>query len=158
MDKSALISDFEPTNDNMLNILHRLQNNNPNNYLTTEDLKLVAEYLNTTYSSVYGVAKYYSMFSLKPRGENIIRICKSPVCHMISGKSLIEVIENVLNIKMGGTTSDMLFTLEPSECLGHCAHAPVMMINDQMFTDLTADKIKEILTKIRNNKPTKKLS
>ncbi len=155
MDKSALISDFEPTNDNMLNILHRLQNNNPNNYLTTEDLKLVAEYLNTTYSSVYGVAKYYSMFSLKPRGKNIIRLCKSPVCHMISSKSMIEIIENVLDIKMGGTTSDMLFTLEPSECLGHCAHAPVMMINEQMFTDLTEDKIKEILEKIKNNNSTR---
>ncbi|MDK2977918.1 MAG: NADH-quinone oxidoreductase subunit [Bacteroidales bacterium] len=154
MDKSALISDFEPAKDNMLNILHRLQNKNPNNYLTTEDLKFVAEYLNTTYSSVYGVAEYYSMFSLKPRGKNIIRLCKSPVCNMISGKSLIEVIENVLDIKMGGTTSDMLFTLEPSECLGHCALAPVMMINDKMFTNLTEDKIKEILEKIRNNNPT----
>jgi len=154
MDKSALIFDFEPEKDNMLNILHRLQNNNPNNYITTEDLKFVAEYLNTTYSTVYGVAKYYSMFSLKPRGEYIIRICKSPVCNMISGKSMIEVIENMLEIKMGGTTSDMLFTLEPSECLGHCAQAPVMMINNKMYTDLNEDKIIEILEEIRNNNST----
>jgi len=154
MDKSALIFDFEPAKDNMLNILHRLQNNNPNNYITTEDLKFVAEYLNTTYSTVYGVAKYYSMFSLKPRGEYIIRICKSPVCNMISGKSMIEVIENMLEIKMGGTTSDMLFTLEPSECLGHCAQAPVMMINNKMYTDLNEDKIIEILEEIRNNNST----
>jgi len=154
MDKSALIFDFEPAKDNMLNILHRLQNNNPNNYITTEDLKFVAEYLNTTYSTVYGVAKYYSMFSLKPRGEYIIRICKSPVCNMISGKSMIEVIENMLEIKMGGTTSDMLFTLEPSECLGHCAQAPVMMINNKMYTDLNEDKIIEILEKIKNNNST----
>jgi len=154
MEKSALISDFEPAKDNMLNILHRLQNKNPNNYLTIEDLKFVAEYLNTTYSTVYGVAKYYSMFSLKPRGEYIIRICKSPVCNMISGKSMIEVIENMLEIKMGGTTSDMLFTLEPSECLGHCAQAPVMMINNKMYTDLNEDKIIEILEEIRNNNST----
>jgi NADH:ubiquinone oxidoreductase subunit E len=154
MDKLALIADLKPTKDNMLNILHRLQNKNPNNYLTTEDLKFVAGYLNTTFSSVYGVAKYYSMFSLKPRGKNIIRLCKSPVCTMISGKSVIEVIENLLDIKMGGTTSDMLFTLEPSECLGHCDHAPVMMINEQVFTDLTADKIKEILEKFGNNNTT----
>ena len=154
MEKSALISDFEPAKDNMLNILHRLQNKNLNNYLTIEDLKFVAEYLNTTYSTVYGVAKYYSMFSLKPRGEYIIRICKSPVCNMISGKSMIEVIENMLEIKMGGTTSDMLFTLEPSECLGHCAQAPVMMINNKMYTDLNEDKIIEILEEIRNNNST----
>ncbi|MDY6801073.1 MAG: NAD(P)H-dependent oxidoreductase subunit E [Bacteroidota bacterium] len=155
MDISALISDLEPKKDNMLNILHRLQNKNPNNYLTSKDLKFVAEYLNTTYSSVYGVAKYYSMFSLKPRGKNIIRICKSPVCNMIGSKSLIEVVENFLDIKMGGTTSDMLFTLEPSECLGHCAQAPVMMINDKMYTDLNEDKIKGIIEKIINNNLTK---
>src|SRR6056297_443587 len=154
MEKSALISDFEPAKDNMLNILHRLQNKNPNNYLTIEDLKFVAEYLNTTFSTVYGVAKYYSMFSLKPRGKHIIRICKSPVCDMISGRSLIEVIERFLDIRMGGTTSDMLFTLEPSECLGHCAQAPVMMINDKMYTDLNEDKIIEILEKIKNNNST----
>lgn len=151
MERSALISEFEPSKSNMLNILHKLQNNNPDNFLTTEDLKFVAEYLNTTYGSVYGVAKYYSLFSIKPRGKFIVRVCKSPVCHMISGKSIISEIENILSVKLGETTNDRLFTLEPSECLGQCNLAPVMMINDKVHTELTAEKIKNIFQNIRDN-------
>ncbi|MFP4023060.1 MAG: NAD(P)H-dependent oxidoreductase subunit E [Thiohalospira sp.] len=151
MDRLDLISEFEPNKSNMLNILHKLHNNNPNNFLTTEDLKLVAEYLNTTYGSVYGVAKYYSMLSLKPRGRYIVRVCKSPVCHMVGGKSIISEIENILGVKLGKTTNDTLFTLEQSECLGQCDRAPVMMINDKLYTELTTEKIKNIFQNIRDN-------
>ncbi|MEE4196781.1 MAG: NAD(P)H-dependent oxidoreductase subunit E [Bacteroidales bacterium] len=151
MNRSALISDFEPAKDNLLNILHRLQNNNPANYLTRDDLTFVAEYLNITYSSVYGVAKYYSMFSLKPRGKYVVRVCKSPICNMMGGKNMIEEIEKQLEIKLGATTGDQLFSLEPSECLGHCDQAPVMMINEEMHTNLDAEKISEIFHEIKNN-------
>ncbi|MGM0408347.1 MAG: NAD(P)H-dependent oxidoreductase subunit E, partial [Bacteroidota bacterium] len=105
--------------------------------------------------SVYGVAKYYSMLSLKPRGKYIIRVCKSPVCHMISGRSMIDFIENILDVKTGDTTSDRLFTLEPSECLGHCDQAPVMMVNEKMYTQLDAEKIEEIIKNIRHNQSNK---
>ncbi len=151
MDRSKLISEFEPNKSNMLNILHKLQDNNPNNFLTKEDLKFVAEYLNTTYGSVYGVAKYYSMLSIKPRGKYIVKVCKSPVCHMISGNNIISEIENIIGVKLGETTNDRLFTLEPSECLGQCDRAPVMMINDKVHTELTTEKIKNIFQNIRDN-------
>ena len=89
MDTKAIISKFTPHQENLINILHELQNANQNNYLLIEDLKLVADYLNITYSSVYGVVQYYSMFSINKRGKNVIRVCKSPVCHMINGKSVL---------------------------------------------------------------------
>ena len=148
MERSNISSKFAPELHNMLNILHELQNDNPQNYLSSEDLKWVANYLNTTYSSVYGVAKYYSMFSLTPRGKYIIRVCKSPLCKMIDGEHIIKCIKEKLKIGIGDTTNDSLFTLETSECLGHCAQAPVMMINDKVYKNLNAQKIDKILKSI----------
>ena len=151
MDKDKIISKYESRNDNMLNILHDLQNNNPNNFLTTEDLKLVAEYLNTTYSSVYGVVKYYSMFSLKPRGKYVVRVCKSPLCHMVDGNQVIKEIKSNIGISWGETTEDSLFSVESSGCLGHCDEAPVLMINDKVYKNLDSDKIKNIFQSIKLN-------
>ncbi|MCB2194901.1 MAG: NAD(P)H-dependent oxidoreductase subunit E [Bacteroidetes bacterium] len=151
MDNRDIISKFEQRKDNMLNILHAVQNNNPNNYLTTEDLKLVAEYLNTTYSSVYGVVKYYSMFSLKPRGKYVIRVCKSPLCHMMDGDNLMQEIKDIIGIGLGETTDDLMFSIESSECLGHCAHAPVMMINEKVYKNLDSFKIKNVFQSIKLN-------
>ena len=155
MDTMAILKKFTPEKDNMLNILHAIQNNNPQNYLTTEDIKLVASYLNTTYSAVYGVVKYYSMFSVKPRGKYVIRVCKSPVCHMMSTKTIIDEIKNNIGIGIGETSADLLFTLESSECLGHCAKAPVMMINDKVFKELDSVKIKNIFQSIKMNEQNK---
>ena len=155
MDTMAILKEFTPEKDNMLNILHAVQDNNPQNYITTEDIKLVASYLNTTYSAVYGVVKYYSMFSVKPRGKYVIRVCKSPVCHMMSTKTIIDEIKNNIGIGIGETSTDLLFTLESSECLGHCAKAPVMMINDKVFKELDSVKIKNIFQSIKMNEQNK---
>lgn len=151
MENRDIIAKFEQRKDNMLNILHAVQNNNPNNYLTTEDLKLVAEYLNTTYSSVYGVVKYYSMFSLKPRGKYVIRVCKSPLCHMMDGDNLMQEIKDIVGIGLGETTDDLMFSIESSECLGHCADAPVMMINEKVYKNLDSFKIKNVFQSIKLN-------
>lgn len=151
MDKHKILSKYEPVKDNMLNILHDLQNNSPNNFLTKDDLKLVAEYLNTTYSSVYGVVKYYSMFSLKLRGKYVIRVCKSPLCHMIDGNQVIQEIKNNIGITLGETTDDSLFSIESTECLGHCAEAPAIMINDKVYKNLDSYKIKNIFRSIIQN-------
>ncbi len=151
MDKRAIILKFKPEQDNMINILHELQNSNPENFLTTEDIKLVAEYLNVTYSSVYGVVTYYSMFSLKPRGKYVIRVCKSPLCHMVSEDIVLTEIEKNIGIGLGETTKDKMFTIEASECLGHCAKAPVMMINGKVYKELDPMKIKNIIQSIKLN-------
>lgn len=151
MDKNSIISKYKPDKDNMLNILHELQNSNPNHFLTTDDLKLVSEYLNTSYSSVYGVVKYYSMFSLKPRGKYVIRVCKSPLCHMMDGDGIVDQIQQTIGIGVGETTNDQIFSVETTECLGHCGEAPVMMINDKVYKDLNPMKINEIFQDLKSN-------
>ena len=146
MSPQEIISKHKPTQDSLLNILHDLQNNNPENYITTEAMDLVARYLNMTKSSVYGVVDYYSMLSLKPRGKYIIRLCISPVCHIKKAGGMISHLEKVLGIKTGETTSDKLFTLEVAECLGQCQEAPSMMINEKVYNNLTEARIKEVIS------------
>ena len=145
MSPQEIISRHKPTQDSLLNILHDLQNNNPENYITTEAMDLVARYLNMTKSSVYGVVDYYSMLSLKPRGKYIIRLCISPVCHIKKANGMISHLEKVLGIKTGETTPDKLFTLEVAECLGQCQEAPSMMINEKVYNNLTETRIREII-------------
>ena len=147
MTKMDILEKYPPLMENVLLILHDFQNNNPRNYLPEKDLALIARYLNTTYSSIYGVASYYTMFSLKPRGKHIIRICRSPVCHMVGANDLFTELYRNLNIEIGQTTSDGLFTLESSECLGQCEKAPAMSIDETFYGSLTIDKIKTILQK-----------
>ncbi len=144
------IKQFRPQQHNLLNILHALQDKHPQQYLTEDALGEVAQYLRLTKSSVYGVAKYYSMFSLTPRGSYIIRVCASAVCELLKANEVIARLESVLGIQKGETTADGLFSLELSECLGQCQEAPSMMVNDQVFNLLDNDRIQEIVEHFRS--------
>ena len=135
--------------DNVLLILHEFQNSNPRNYLPQKDLAMIARYLNVSYSSIYGVASYYTMFSLKPRGKHIIRICNSPVCHMAGSRDILSILRKTLKIDVGETTAGGLFTLESTECLGQCDKAPGISIDEAFYGNLTSKKIKQILKEYR---------
>ena len=149
MERFELLKQFKQDKENLLNILHALQNHNQQNYLSPDDLKEAANYLNITFSHIYGVATYYSMFSVKPRGKYIIRICNSPVCNMESSYVIVDEIKKMLSVEIGGTTSDKLFTLELSECLGQCDSAPGMMINEDVYGNLEAENLKSIFAKYK---------
>lgn len=150
MTTKEILSKFPPEKSNLLNILHAIQDHNEQNYLPKEDLKEVANYLNTTYSSIYGVATYYTMFSLKPRGKHIIRVCHSPVCRMEGSIDILNSIKKILQILPGEVTKDKLFSYETCECLGMCDKAPVMMINQDIYTHLSPAKVKEIIETIKS--------
>jgi NADH-quinone oxidoreductase E subunit len=149
MDRTEILERFEPGQENLLMILHDLQGNNPGQYISSDDIRAVADYLNIPVSSVYGVITYYSMFSLRPRGKYIIRVCSSIVCEMTGSESLIELLGRALGISVGSTTGDGLFTLETSECLGRCDEAPGMIVNDVFYGNLTDERINEILNSLR---------
>jgi len=147
--KEEIIKSFPPTQDNILDILHALQNSNPYNYLTPEDILLCSQYLKLPYSYVEGIATFYSMFSLKPRGRFVIRLCDSPPCHLMGSESLLDFLREKLGIDVGETTRDRVFTLELTSCLGVCAVAPAMMINDEVYGNLTPEKVEKILEEKR---------
>jgi NADH-quinone oxidoreductase subunit E len=137
--------------ENVLLILHEFQNSNPQHYLSEGDLAMIARYLNVPYSSVYGVVSYYTMFSLRPRGKHIIRVCNSPICQMADSDEILAELCKNLKIDIGGTSAEGLFTLETTECLGQCDTAPGMSIDEVFHGNLTVKKIKPILKDYQNH-------
>ncbi len=128
---------------NLLVLLEEAQNKS--GYLSAECLTEMAESLGLTVSDVYGVATFYSFLSTKPRGRNVIRICKSLPCFMENNQPIIETVEREIGIKPGETTPDGKFSFELTNCIGACDKAPAMMINHDVYGDLTPGKISRIL-------------
>ena len=149
MSSQKIIQQYDPSPENLLSILHDLQDANQRHYLTEQDLQAAAAYLRLPFSFVEGVATFYTMFSLTPRGKYIIRICESPPCHLMGSTTIAQELMKLLGIQFGETTGDELFTLEMSSCLGVCGVAPAMMINDEVYGNLTPHRILEILEEKR---------
>ena len=145
-----IIARFPAQKSSLLLILHELQNANSENYLSHEDLIAVADYLNVPLSSVYGVATYYSMYSIQPRGRHLIRVCNSPVCDMVGSADLTNRLKSLLGVGIGETTPDGSFTLEESACLGRCDSAPSVMIDDEYYGALDDDALAAIIDRYRN--------
>ena len=106
----------------------------------------VSERLNVPMSQILHIATFYKAFSLKPRGEHLVRICLGTACHVRGGQRILEEAERVLRIKAGETTPDLRFTLESVNCLGCCALGPVMVIDDEYHGKLAPSKIEKILS------------
>ncbi len=138
--------------ENLLALLHELQDANDEHYLNAESLAAVAAHMGLTEGYVYGVASFYTMFSLKPRGRHIVRVCQSPPCHLLGSTDVAKELIKVLGISFGGTTTDGLFTLEMSSCLGVCGVAPAMMIDDEVYGNLTTSRVHEIIEDLRRVK------
>ncbi len=145
---NKILFKYEPKQENIIKTLHELQDLHPRQYISEEILDVVSKYFNNTKAQLYGIVSYYSMFSLKPRGKYIIRFCKSPVCDMMGSFNILNYLKEKLKIGPGETTKDGIFTLEFAECLGLCDKAPSMMINSDIYTELTAEKIEQIMSKI----------
>jgi NADH:ubiquinone oxidoreductase subunit F (NADH-binding)/NADH:ubiquinone oxidoreductase subunit E len=135
----------------VLPILHAVQSI-CGNWLPLEALHLVAKELDVPYSYLYGVMTFYTMYSVTPRGKYIIRMCESAPCHVNGAENILEVLKEELGIQVGETTSDGLFTLEHTACLGTCEVSPAMQINEVVFGNLTAAKVKEVLENYRAGK------
>jgi len=114
-------------------------------YLPRPAMEHVSRRMRIPLSRLYGVTTFYAQFKLKPRGRNIIRVCKGTACHIQGSPKISERIEEILDVESGDTTEDLRFTLEEVACIGCCALAPVIMINDDPHGRLTPDKVKDIL-------------
>ncbi len=111
--------------------------------------KVIAEKLGVTLSEVYGVATFYSQFKLKPAGKYTISVCLGTACYVKGSQKVLDRLSEELNIPVGDTTADGLFTLQATRCLGACGLAPVMTVNDEVYGGLTPDDIPGILEKYR---------
>ncbi|MBS2100156.1 NADH-quinone oxidoreductase subunit NuoE [Carboxylicivirga linearis] len=110
----------------------------------------VARELNISAAHVYGTATFYSFLNTKPLGKYVIRVCKTITCMMHGKNQIIKELEAVLKVNLGETTHDGKFTLLETNCLGQCHKGPAMLINDTPYTELTPDKVREIIMMYRD--------
>lgn len=146
-----LLERYPATTEYMLDMLHGLQDAEPKNYLKPEALQAVADYLSVPLSEIVSTVTFYTMYSLKPRGKHIIRLCESPPCQLVGAESLIEILSAHLCVEVGETTTDGAFTLETASCLGVCGVAPAMMIDVELYGNLTKERIVEAIESVRRN-------
>ncbi len=133
---------------NLVQILHDLQQASGDNSLHREDLEELAKVMGLTAADIRGTASFYSMFSFTPRGRHLIRLCESPPCYIMGEENILAAIRAKLGIDFGETTPDRRFTLEATSCLGACGVAPVMMVDEEIYGNLTETRVAEILDRI----------
>lgn len=118
-------------------------------YLPKEALRAIAEARCIPFSSVYGVATFYSQFHLRPQGETVIRICHGTACHVLGAPEVTRAVVEELGIKIGETTEDLAFTLESVACVGCCGLAPVMLVDGQTYGQLDIVEARRIAATLR---------
>lgn len=141
----AILAKYQGVKGALIPVLQEAQN--AYGYLPREVIKCIAEKTGIPVSQIYGVVTFYSQFHLNPRGKNIIRVCQGTACHVRGAKGILKALEDGLQVKAGGTTPDLKFTLETVACIGACGLAPVLMVNDDTHGRLTPEVIPELLAK-----------
>ena len=142
-----IIAEYKDQPGGLIPVLHAVQRKT--GYLCDEVLTKVADQMDIPLSKVYGVATFYSLFTVKPKGKYIIRVCESAPCHIVGAQDVYKALEEQLGITAGENSEDGLFTLEFASCLGVCGVAPAIMINDEVYGNLTPEMIPGILAKYR---------
>ncbi len=118
-------------------------------YLPKSTLHKIASKRRVPLSHVYGVATFYAQFHLRPRGENVVRVCHGTACHVRGAPDVMRVISEELGVKVGETTEDLRFTVESVACVGCCGLAPVMLLDDCTYGQLDVVKTRNIVAQLR---------
>jgi NADH-quinone oxidoreductase subunit E len=114
-------------------------------WLSPQTMDLVAEVLRLKPIEVYEVASFYSMFNLQPVGKYLIEVCRTSSCWLCGAEDIIDHLEHKLNIKVGETTTDGMFTLKAVECLGSCGTAPMMQVGADYHENLSIEKVDKLV-------------
>jgi len=128
---------------NLLSLIKKAQEKS--RYVSPKFMADTADACNLPLSEVYGVSTFYSFISTKPLGKNVIRVCRSVPCHLQGSPMILKTIEEKIGIKPGETTRDRKFSLELTNCIGACDRAPAMLVNEDVYGNLTPEKISRVL-------------
>jgi len=137
-----ILSKFSRNRDNLIPILQEVQQEF--GYLPEESMQSIADFLHLSSSTVYNVATFYTQFKLVPSGKRIIRVCRGTACHVRGGDRILREAEKKLGIKPGETTDDWEYTLETVACIGACALAPTMTVDNETHGQMTTKKVAEV--------------
>jgi len=131
----------------LIAVLHRVQG--MLGYLPREVMDLVAERMNIPTAHVWGVATFYHYFNLQPIGRHVVSVCMGTACYVKGAQDVLEALKAELGVGLGQTTEDGLFTLQEARCLGACGIAPVIMIDDKIYGELTRKSVVELIGRYR---------
>ena len=144
----AVLEKYERNPHMLIAILQEIQS--AYSYLPEDVMNYVATALNITPGTVFGVATFYSHFTLTPKGKYVIKVCDGTACHVRKSTEIIKTFEEELGLsKQKNTSEDMMFTLEEVACIGACGLAPVITINEDVYGAMTKEKTIELVKKVR---------
>lgn len=147
-----LVLELKQMKGALIPILHEVQQ--IYGYLPEDALKIVSEELDLPMTEIYGVATFYSIFSLQPKGKFVIKVCLGTACYVRGSQKLLERLSKDLNVEVNQTTEDNQFTLEATRCLGACGLAPVMVVNETVYGSLTMNDLPKILKRYKKTEGT----
>ncbi|MEB3024907.1 MULTISPECIES: NAD(P)H-dependent oxidoreductase subunit E [unclassified Parvimonas] len=131
----------------LIEILHKTQD--IYGYIPKEVIYIIAKGIDIPASEIYGVVTFYSRFSLVPKGKYAISVCMGTACYVKGAENLLDEFSNLLGIKVGETTDDLLFSLIETRCVGDCANAPIVTVNDKVYTHVSKTEIRDILAEAK---------
>ena len=140
---SAIVADHGTKTSAVLQIL--LDINQHYHYLPQESLEWLAGQIRMPISQVFSVATFFKVFSLTPRGRTLVHVCTGTACHVKGAQRLIERLDKELHLKPGETAADLAFTLETVNCVGACASAPIVRVNEETHSEMTPNKVSELI-------------
>ncbi len=149
---SSIIEEYRGKQGSLMPVLQRIDRDY--HYLPVELLRYISRELNIPLSLIYNVATFYRAFSLAQRGRHIIKVCQGTACHVRGAKQVLEEFERLLGIRAGANTDDLLFTLETVNCVGACALAPVIMVDDEYYGHMSASKVRTVIDRYREREGT----
>lgn len=144
---AELAERYEHKRDGMMPILEAIQEKY--RYVSDFAMQEVARQLGVFPAEVYGVVSFYSYLSTEPKGRFVIRLCRNLSCEFAGKQAVARQLENELGIRFGETTSDRMFTLEYCNCLGMCDHGPALLVNNDVYTEVSPELVSEILEHYR---------
>ncbi|MFC1872614.1 NADH-quinone oxidoreductase subunit NuoE [Chloroflexota bacterium] len=141
---SSILTPYEGQNGSLIPILQKVQK--AYGYLSSESIAGIAEFLHISESEVYGVASFYAQFRFTQRGEHLVKVCQGTACHVRGGARIMDDVVETLGVKAGGTTEDYKFSLERVACVGCCALAPVVVVDDEVHAKMTPIEAKKLIS------------
>ena len=138
-----VLGSFAENRDNLIPILQAVQGEY--GYLTPETMEGIANYLNISESSLYGVATFYTQFRFSRPGDHNVRVCLGTACHVRGGSRIMDEVSRYLGIQAGETTENYKFSLERVACFGSCALSPVVVVDKKVYGRMNPKKVKNIL-------------
>lgn len=145
--RKQIAGQFDSKPEYLIPILQYIQEDA--GYLPPESMLATARHLRIPESKVYGVASFYAQFNFEPQGEHRITICRGTACHVKGSGRIESELSGYMGVPPGGTTEDLLFTLEAVACVGACALAPVVVVSGDVYADQSVASVKKTVDKLR---------